>query len=163
LKQGPAPTISVREFLMWFDAQRRGIHVVRQIRESLAAARLKTVPDFEGEYIDNPISFAFTEPETNKPLNEPTVQPDTYSTDPTFRIGKLQAANKAIVSVKPNQKISEAITLMLLHDYSQLPVMTTDREVKGVISWKCIGSSLALGRLQPHSEVRSCMIPPQIV
>lgn len=34
---------------------------------------------------------------------------------------------------------------MLTSDYSQLPVMTTDREVKGVISWRTIGSRLALG------------------
>ena len=33
---------------------------------------------------------------------------------------------------------------MLAHDFSQLPVMTTSREVKGAVSWKTIGSRLAL-------------------
>ncbi len=50
---------------------------------------------------------------------------------------------------------------MLTHDYSQLPVMTTERDVKGVISWKTIGSRLALNRQCPCA--RDCMEQPPIV
>ena len=49
--------------------------------------------------------------------------------DPTYWIGKLEAANHALVSVKPDAQLSEAITMMLSHDYSQLPVMTNERDV----------------------------------
>ena len=34
---------------------------------------------------------------------------------------------------------------MLQYDFSQLPVMQGEREVKGVITWKSIGSKLAFG------------------
>ena len=34
---------------------------------------------------------------------------------------------------------------MLQHDFSQLPVMQGEREVKGVITWKSIGSKQSLG------------------
>jgi hypothetical protein len=44
---------------------------------------------------------------------------------------------------------------MLGHDFSQLPVMTSEREVKGIISWQSIASRLALGR--QHSSVRGFM------
>jgi len=46
---------------------------------------------------------------------------------------------------------------MLTNDYSQLPVLTTPREVKGIISWKSIGSRIALGK--KCSYVRDCIDP----
>ena len=57
------------------------------------------------------------------------------SADPTYRISKLAAANKRPISVSPDTNKREAITHMLTNDFSQLPVMTSDREVKVVISW----------------------------
>ncbi|NWD84557.1 CBS domain-containing protein [Pseudomonas reactans] len=44
---------------------------------------------------------------------------------------------------------------MLLYDYSQLPVMQGDRSLKGVVTWKSIGSMLALNR--PCVNVRDCL------
>ena len=35
---------------------------------------------------------------------------------------------------------------MLSNDFSQLPVMTGPRELKGIVSWKSIGSRLALDK-----------------
>ena len=39
--------VRVKELLSWFDAQRRGLLVVREIRSALKKAKLVTVPDFE--------------------------------------------------------------------------------------------------------------------
>lgn len=46
---------------------------------------------------------------------------------------------------------------MIAHDYSQLPIMTSEREVKGIISWSSLGSQLALGKQCKY--VRECMVP----
>jgi hypothetical protein len=51
----------------------------------------------------------------------------------------------------------------MANDFSQVPVMTTEREVKGTVSWKSIGTRLALGRtprtareaMDPHAEIGS--------
>jgi CBS domain-containing protein len=67
------------------------------------------------------------------------------TTDPTFRIGSLPAANKALISVNQDDSISTAVTLMLQYDFSQLPVMQGEREVKGIVTWKSVCSRLALG------------------
>src|SRR5258708_5739766 len=48
----PVPPVTTREFLSWFQAQRRGYWIVRSIREELEKAQLQTVPDFESAYID---------------------------------------------------------------------------------------------------------------
>ncbi len=64
--------------------------------------------------------------------------------DPTFRIGRLPAANKPLVAVDQCDDVARAVTLMLQYDFSQLPVMQGEREVKGVVTWKAIGSKQAL-------------------
>lgn len=58
--------------------------------------------------------------------------------DPTFRISRMEAATRTPVSVPPTASLREAVTTMLLHDFSQLPVMQREREVQGVISWQSI-------------------------
>jgi hypothetical protein len=82
------------------------------------------------------------EPETPKQ----SMSMDSSSIDdPTFRIGSLPAANRKLIVVNQSDTLTKAITLMLQHDFSQLPVMQGEREVKGVITWKSIGSKQALG------------------
>jgi hypothetical protein len=70
---------------------------------------------------------------------------DQDTSDPTFRIGRLPAANKTLVTVNENDDVRRAITLMLQYDFSQLAVMQGEREVKGVITWKSIGLRKAFG------------------
>lgn len=50
--------------------------------------------------------------------------------DPTYRIGKLASATRRPLSVSPDAKLDEVVTHMLTNDFSQLPVMTSRREVK---------------------------------
>jgi len=125
----------------------------------LEHAGLRTDPDFEAVYIDSLVQFVRTraepvtlpgqraEPaaEPAQPAATPLALHPAYQ-DPTYRISKLAAANKPVVFIAPDATLCEAVTLMLANDFSQLPVMTTEREVKGVISWQSIGSRLALGR-----------------
>ena len=47
---------------------------------------------------------------------------DLDTSDPTFRIGRLPAANKPLVTVNQNDELSRAVTLMMQYDFSQLPV-----------------------------------------
>jgi len=52
---------------------------------------------------------------------------------------------------------------MLANDYSQLPVMTGERDVGGVVSWASVGSKLALGGINNDSEVQKCMERANVV
>jgi hypothetical protein len=78
----------------------------------------------------------------------------------------LAPANQAIISVKPDSTLAEVVGLLLLKNFSQLPVMTNERDVKGVITWTSIGSRLALAKtsgeiarhfMEPHHEIRSSL------
>jgi CBS domain-containing protein len=81
--------------------------------------------------------------------------------DPTYRVSKLAAANRTPVSVQPDSTITAAVTLMMANDFSQLPVISGERNVRGVVSWRSIGSRLALGQrpeiareaMETHAEV----------
>ena len=76
-------------------------------------------------------------------------------TDPTPRVESLTAAHHSPVSVRPDHPLRRATTLMRMWDYSQLPVWTGPKDVKGVVSWKTIGRALADGAYP--TTVRECM------
>ena len=143
---------TVRTLLSWFGAKRRGFLKAQQIREALTGAGLSTDPDFEITFIDSEIRFCALAEAAAKKEHHSSTQETTSSTepgpgiDPVPRIGLLESANRPPVSISPDSTLAEATTLMMMHDYSQLPVMQGERTVKGLISWKTIGHALAVGR-----------------
>ncbi len=173
LDSGQTPErTTVRALLEWFGAQRRGFYVVQNIRSTLEKLNIRTTPDFESAYIDGLVAFSAANGPSEASVAQSNPTPSQGATleagsstvlvsgavaDPTHRIGRLPSANNPPLAVKPDTSVNEAVTLMLAHDYSQLPVMPTEREVKGVISWASIGSRFALER--PCSVVRECMEP----
>jgi CBS domain-containing protein len=170
--------VTVREFLSWFAAKRRGYEIVRWIRSSLKDASLTTEPDFESAFLDSEIAFrlvtaadvygavqsgsaTFIADAANLPAALPAAVGTVSESDPTYRISKLKAANTKPVVVSPNATIGEAVTIMLANDFSQLPVMNGEYTVKGVISWQSIGTRMSLGK--SASFVRELMDAPQEV
>ncbi len=157
IEKGAAPEaeeLTVRQFLEKFGYARRGSWIVGHIRNTMEKLNLRTQPDFEYAYIGSEISIRLnSEVADAQSLEE--------SGDPIHQIGTLPAANNKPVSVKPDQAINAATTKMQLHDYSQLPVMTNERAVKGMISWKSIGAKLS--REEPCEYVRQCMDQAEVI
>jgi CBS domain-containing protein len=167
LKQGKTATpVSIRDFLSWFGAQRRTSANVGYIDKQLKNVGIRTVPNYLNIWVDTPITFELVAAhpgEDNKgedaqadgDQRAPSEAEDGSSGDPSYRIGRISSANNPPTSVKPNASLLEAITLMHFKNYSQLPVMTTDRDVKGVISWESIGARSATN--VKGSDVQSYM------
>jgi predicted transcriptional regulator len=181
LNRGQRPeSETVRTLLSWFDAQRRGHYVTQRVKRAMRKEGLITKPAFEFAFIDSPVEFQLA-PTTQiiKPVGIPSeeqvstpvvIEVDATGNvvtsaieDPTYRIGRLPAANQSLFKVTPNSTLVEAVTKMLTNNVSQLPVMTSDRDVKGMISWSSIGSRLAMDNkadtvrhyMEPHYEVSS--------
>ena len=152
VSNGEEPSHTVREILSWFDYERRGASIVSVIRQCLEDNDLATEPDFETPYIGESVRFV-----KRAAAEAAKAAADQPPIDPTFRIRRLEAANQPVVRVTPEDQLRRATTLMSLHDFSQLPVMPNDRDVKGVISWGSIGRRLATGKLP--TTVRECMDP----
>ena len=180
LKAGESvQVVTVRTFLSWFwGAQRRGHWIVSYIRDLLEEAGLRTEPDFESAYLDSEMQFILTDEENivaSQTVGIEVPEKITVSdhteirvvkaafADPTYRVSKLAAANRRPVSVQPDATLAESATVMMANDFSQLPVMTSERDVKGIISWRSIGNRLALGQkpvvareaMEPHAEISS--------
>lgn len=151
IQAGSAPKIeeiTVRQLLGKFGYIRRGRIVIREIRRILDTYNLRTAPDFEYAYIDNIVRIQ---------LEDDGVPHDDYqeSSNPTIHVDSLEAAHNNPVCVSPSDSVVRATTLMRMRCFSQLPVMTTPTEVKGVISWRSIGTAHADGR-NPE-RVGDCM------
>ncbi|BDA86930.1 CBS domain-containing protein [Aureimonas sp. SA4125] len=149
LEGGAEPVdITVREFLWWFDAQRRGPSKVAWINSLLNTYNLVTVPDYTETYIDDVIQICLFKPDKSEEsvaVEAVFEQASINFTDPLLRVGSLPSASTRMIVVAPDDSIGRAVTLMMTHDFSQLPVLTTPREIKGIISWRSIGERLASG------------------
>ena len=143
-----------------FGAQRRAYQIVNQIDTALDHLGIMTDPYFEYAWIDGPIDFVLANVNKSVPAiveapiatatagaGIPSVATTEASLalvtgsrgDPTYRIGRLPAANQVLTAVKLDESINLAVTLMLKNDYSQLPIMHSERDLKGIISWSSIG------------------------
>ena len=152
IEQGIAPTserLTVRDLLSKYGYVRRGTGIHRRIRNQLDHLGLRTIPDFERSWIDAEIEI---EPESTSHKDRP---------DPTLRVDMLEAAHNEPLSVKPDTLLAEAITHMMAKDFSQLPVMQNERNVKGIVSWKSIGHRRSLGHDSEH--VRDYMDPVTVI
>lgn len=147
IENGQTPRRTVRELLSWFGAKRRGSNVVESVRQSLDKYGLRTDPDFTVTWIDAQVEFH------KRPQDDATDQSEPAVIE--YIVGMLASANCGVVSVSPNDPLKKAVTLMLRHDFSQLPVMTDGRTLKGAISWKSIARHMSLGN--ELVEVRHAM------
>lgn len=154
---GALPTteiLTIRELIRKFGYMQRGRIVVGEIRNALQDNDLIIMPDsFDIEY-----AYSLAEITINE--LDSTVS-DEKSKQPTVRIDSLEAAHKPPVSVKPDHPLEKATTIMQYRNYSQLPVMVNDRDIKGVISWRSIGEAYAHG-CNP-STVKDCMEKEHVV
>ena len=185
VREGKKPKYTLRSLLGIFGQARRGSVVNYRIAEALAALDLRTDPDFRSAYIDEQLVFvpADAPPRPESPPNgdaaardgEGVVPPDpeqlrtevalastTVRRDgSSYRVRRFVTEAKrerGIVRLAPEATVAEAVTLMLYHDYSQLPVMANDKNLQGVVSWRTIGRAFALGGA-PRT-VKECMEPP---
>lgn len=174
VRQGERPTATVRTLLSWFFAKRRGSFIAEAIRNALDELGITTEPNFNWIHLDGNIAF-IPKPAPSQTPSQPREAVHSGDVvvaeeelivsqldDPTYRIGRLESANKRPVSVTPNTSVREAVTVMLANDFSQLPVMTSEITVKGMFSWKSLAQRMGLGYrcesvsdcLDQHYEVR---------
>ncbi|NLZ95322.1 MAG: CBS domain-containing protein [Bacteroidales bacterium] len=128
--------ISPRMLMSAFGCQKRTIHNVRIVETYLTKHKLKVEPHFTEGWIDSTIVLKHKEKATTK-----------ADGDPVRKLTVLKAANQPPITITNSATLQEAVTIMMLHDYSQLPVMQNERKIHGYISWESIGTALAQNNL----------------
>ena len=142
--------LTVRKFIRNLGYERRGAVIVGAISNELDKRNLQTVPHFNTVWIDSTITIEPKQKNQQETADASGAKQENgdsaNAVDPTIRISTLEAAGREPVSVNPNETIKCATTIMLLNDYSQLPVIQGEYHVKGVVSWESIGVMTSLGR-----------------
>lgn len=159
--------ITIREFISYWDARRRGSWVVERIQSALDEYGLATVPSFENGWIDNtivlfPLQRALAHPgvsETTDLQVEEIGPAAQVKSNTAQRFADLPTADAGIISIGRDTSICEAQSLMIQNDYSQLPVLS-GRELLGAVSWE----SISRARMhKPDAVLRDAIVPAIVV
>jgi hypothetical protein len=137
-------TLSVRELLARWSAKRRGYWIVERVRTDLDSFELTTEPDFNDVWIDADIKIVPIQQDAEQ--NEPTTTQETSTTSPIpreiyLRVNSLASANSGLVGLAPQDTVPTAQALMMRYDYSQLPVLSGERDLRGAVSWESIAQA----------------------
>lgn len=128
-------TITGRELLNYLGFERRTSGVCAEVDNFLEEHELMVEPHYNDVWIDAEIKL----------MHKPKAK-TRLSQDPILRVRILEEANKPPIFIPNDSPLQEAITLMRLYDYSQLPVTTNGRRgLCGYISWHSIGIAQANG------------------
>ena len=81
---------------------------------------------------------------------------DETQPDPQNQIGRLDAANNPPIYVAPDASLEQVLTpIMLNNDFSQVPLISGTRDLRGIVTWKTIGRRLARSR-EPIKTAMEC-------
>lgn len=150
--------ITLRHLLSRFGRQRRGTVVNRKIEEALAQHAVSTAPPFREAWIDDGLTFRLVDAPEASHVTPASVEDEPAPDYGRFTVRRFVSDEKRaseLVSVAPTTSLAEAVTKMLLHDFSQLPVMSNPKSVQGFVTWRSIGKALALGHTP--KKVDDCM------
>ncbi len=127
--------ITARDFLGYFYCEKRTKGNKGRIDAFLESHNLETEPNYMNVWIDGELTLKHKAKAKSK-----------SNSDPIQRISILPSANKPPVTITRDAKLSDAITIMMMHNYSQLPVLSNPRSVAGFITWETIGYGITNGR-----------------
>lgn len=126
--------ITPRALVAGVGYEKRSIGARSLIDAFLDENDLEVEPHYMEVWADNEIELR-PKPKAKKRRRE----------DPVKRIGLLKAANTKPATIDNCDNLDKAITLMMMNDYSQLPVMGGPRKIVGYISWETIGEARSRG------------------
>ncbi len=166
LKAGKSRRVKVRTLLAWFGHKRRGSSVVGTVRRTLRYMGLRTEPDFSTVGIDAFVRFSLVPTKASTGQDAGTKErendggsraTESLATDPALYVGMLPAATRGVKTVTRDSTVSEAVTQMMYHNYSQLPVTQDLRHIDGMISWRSIGVARSKKQAGDCKYVRDCL------
>lgn len=128
---------------------------------------LTTVPHFNDGWIDNKVEILFIEnPESviegeaedsDHVHGKTLLHVATAATkpEPSLKVSSLASANREVVHVSMDDSLEKAQSLMMRHDFSQLAVMSGQRDLRGAVSCESIAQAKIT---DPHASLRDCIV-----
>jgi hypothetical protein len=149
--------IRVIDLLATWGADSRDSGLNDQIEAELSNYGLGTDPSFTAVSLNERISLKLLDEISDQADESPAPQ-EVAETEPVptlhtppekanssgarkrlgVTVGTLRSASAGVEYVKPGAGFEEAITKMLINDYSQLAVMSSPHSLKGAVNWRSI-------------------------
>lgn len=141
---GEPVQMTVRELLAMWKARARGYRVSSLIETDLANHGLRTSPHWQKVTLDanvqlQPLTTDKAEVDEGSGIEAGDAGgDDPDELDVGLTVGNLPSAMGGVCCVSPSASLNEAVTLMLINDFSQLPVLAGPRSLKGAVTWRSI-------------------------
>ncbi|MCP1997391.1 HPP family protein [Flavobacterium sp. HSC-61S13] len=165
IKKSKKPSkLSTRQVINEYGVSRRGWRVINNVNAWLEKHELIMEPSFEAA---NFYGFVEISPIPTLQVNGELKKPKYTDAIPRLSIIKSsdlnnsEEKNVSLISIKKETSLVEAVTLMIKHNFSQLPILTSKNEVYGLVSWKSIGKALSLGKT--CKQVKDCFEPVEVL
>jgi len=159
--EGEPTRLSVRQLIGYWNAAGRGSRIAYRVQAEVQSAGLETYPDFRKVSLDTLVTLRLLGETPTPPAetsNEASTVPgdsasgvdnreatdDGDDASTALTIGTIPSADLGgeLIGVTPQDTLTKAKTLMMMHDFSQLPVMTSDRSVTGAVTWRSISQAV---------------------
>ena len=149
---------TVRSLIGEWGVKRRGSEMSTRIARDLQMVGLTTKPSFGQVPLDQEVEVIAL------PLGDtaPASEADAPTEPLTVTIGTLPTAAAGVRAVSPDAPLLAAQSIMERHDYSQLAVLTGERDLKGVVSWESIAQASLYGP-QPRFVREAMSTSPVVV
>lgn len=163
-KEKKPKRLLTRNITEFYGVSRRGTRVVERVNFWLEKYELLMEPAYVSA---NAYGHVEVKPKPTITLNTELKKPKYSDTIPRLGIIKSSDLNNSVnqelklISVRKETSIQEVISLMILHSFSQIPILSSKKDVYGLISWKSIGKALALGKT--CLTVADCYEPVEIL
>lgn len=174
LEPGNEVSITVRKLIAYWNAERRGYWIRKQVEKNLAERGLRTVPSFVDGWIDNTVRLIPLRDQDHTPtgddadsVEETIPASDSQETQSDLMAGGLtfedldralfEGMRPAVISaVSREDTLAKAQSLMMRYDYSQLPVMSSAHTCRGAVSWESIARTVVH---KSGATLTDCIVP----
>lgn len=121
-------TVSVKKFLALWGYKKRGAHILRVINRELSRRGLVTSPDIALADYYGDIEILYQQDLSGRP-----------EVEIGWPVSSVLDPERELVVVGPDESLSRVETLMIINDFSQIPVMNKNRrELHGSVTWQSI-------------------------
>jgi CBS domain-containing protein len=156
---GDRVATTVRELIAKWGAKGRGHRVNQRIEADLDNHGLVTLPNFRKVTIDAIVELVTTSAsEADVAAEEAPATSDEAEKELEvgLTVGNIESALGGLASVAPDAPLNEAITLMLLNDFSQLAVTSGSHTLRGAVTWKSITTAR---QVKPAAVLSDATVP----
>ncbi len=164
-ESGDPVEVSVRGLLAHWNAEEYNYRAsAENVHVDLANHGITTYPDFRKVTLDTTVHLISTsvEREDFDTVDIGEVENgESEEFDAGLTVGNLPSALGGVASVTPNATLDEAITIMLLNNYSQLAVLSGQRNLRGTVTWQSIAEAR---HDKPDTKLNDTIIenPPEV-